>query len=101
MHLAWRFREPIRETPKRAGPGSTTKLPTTNCSERPGGFEPSHPPWQGGRLPGYIMDADGTGSSLDAETAAKVRAGELRPGADAQVGVATFVLFAGCRLTCY
>ena len=26
--------------------------------ERPGGFEPPHPPWQGGRLPGYIMDAD-------------------------------------------
>ena len=25
--------------------------------ERPGGFEPPHPPWQGGRLPGYIMDA--------------------------------------------
>ena len=26
-------------------------------TERPGGFEPPHPPWQGGRLPGYIMDA--------------------------------------------
>src|SRR5262245_37610319 len=26
-------------------------------AERPGGFEPPHPPWQGGRLPGYIMDA--------------------------------------------
>src|SRR5262245_48444701 len=25
--------------------------------KRPGGFEPPHPPWQGGRLPGYIMDA--------------------------------------------
>ena len=25
--------------------------------ERPGGFEPPHPPWQGGRLPSYIMDA--------------------------------------------
>jgi hypothetical protein len=25
--------------------------------ERPGGFEPPRPPWQGGRLPGYIMDA--------------------------------------------
>jgi hypothetical protein len=25
--------------------------------KRPGGFEPPHPPWQGGRLPSYIMDA--------------------------------------------
>ena len=30
---------------------------TPGGSERPGGFEPPHPPWQGGRLPGYIMDA--------------------------------------------
>lgn len=34
----------------------------TSCEpsirERPGGFEPPHPPWQGGRLPGYIMDAN-------------------------------------------
>jgi hypothetical protein len=29
--------------------------------ERPEGFEPSHPPWQGGRLPGYIMDACSSG----------------------------------------
>src|SRR5262249_44940683 len=35
-------------------------LSTVYCllsPERPGGFEPPHPPWQGGRLPGYIMDA--------------------------------------------
>jgi hypothetical protein len=25
--------------------------------QRPGGFEPPRPPWQGGRLPNYIMDA--------------------------------------------
>src|SRR5436190_9330290 len=33
-----------------------------NCArERPGGFEPPHAPWQGGRLPGYIMDASSGG----------------------------------------
>src|SRR5262249_17898942 len=31
--------------------------------ERPGGFEPPRPPWQGGRLPGYIMDAFGPRAS--------------------------------------
>ena len=31
--------------------------------KRPGGFEPPHPPWQGGRLPGYIMDASSGGWS--------------------------------------
>jgi hypothetical protein len=31
---------------------STSRLP-----EHPAGFEPAHPPWQGSRLPGYIMGA--------------------------------------------
>ena len=37
---------------------SDNEMPTRAAPrERPGGFEPPHPPWQGGRLPGYIMDA--------------------------------------------
>ena len=35
--------------------------------ERPEGFEPSHPPWQGGRLPDYIMDATGSCKSPQPE----------------------------------
>jgi hypothetical protein len=34
---------------------------TPQSRERPGGFEPPRPPWQGGRLPGYIMDANSSG----------------------------------------
>jgi hypothetical protein len=35
--------------------------PKSKMEKRPGGFEPPHPPWQGGRLPGYIMDAASSG----------------------------------------
>jgi hypothetical protein len=53
----------LEPTPVWVTTSRTTVVLRDSFSERPGGFEPPHPPWHGGRLPGYIMDALGPRAS--------------------------------------
>ena len=78
----------LEPTPRSLTGSRTTVVLRDKRTERPAGFEPPHPPWQGGRLPGYIMDALAQGGRWESNP----HKPGSQPGPAAALGSATVSL---------